>query len=287
MNNKFNRKDISSFDPTNASTEEIRKWLFAIIDAELDKAPKDRDYDLIAECSEFESELPGSGIELSESEYVAGLERIMAQTPATEHKVTKILEPKKKTKKTVRIVAILAASIAALILSLTVAASVQGKTIWQFVSDNVKIMLGMDTGDKLEDEGITLVKNGELINCTSIADAVKLIDENMLYPTYLPEGVKIEKIVATNVDEESQLKIFYVSNDSELSIMIDTNIDSDYDDWNNATVYSDSIVDFYIMKKSDGSCQAVGLHNNMRYYIKNNNYEELINILDGIKEIEK
>ena len=287
MNNKFDRKDISSFDPTNASTEEIRKWLFAIIDAELDKAPKDRDYDLIAECSEFESELPGSGIELSESEYVAGLERIMAQTPATEHKVTKILEPKKKTKKTVRIVAILAASIAALILSLTVAASVQGKTIWQFVSDNVKIMLGMDTGDKLEDEGITLVKNGELINCTSIADAVKLIDENMLYPTYLPEGVKIEKIVATNVDAESQLKIFYITNDNSLSITIYANSDSEHLNWENSIVYKNDFIDFYIVPTIDGNYQAVGLYNDMRYSIKHNDYDELINMLDGIKEIEK
>lgn len=287
MNNKFNRKDISSFDPTNASTEEIRKWLFAIIDAELDKAPKDRDYDLIAECSEFESELPGSGIELSESEYVAGLERIMAQTPATEHKVTKILEPKKKTKKTVRIVAILAASIAALILSLTVAASVQGKTICQFVSDNVKIMLGMDTGDKLEDEGITLVKNGELINCTSIADAVKLIDENMLYPTYLPEGVKIEKIAVADVNDNGSIMISYVTNGSNLFIEIYSNSNLPPYVLEKATLYEHEFIDFYIIKKTDGSCQAVGLYNDMRYSIKCNNYDELVNILDGIKEIEK
>ena len=287
MNNKFNRKDISSFDPTNASTEEIRKWLFAIIDAELDKAPKDRDYDLIAECSEFESELPGSGIELSESEYVAGLERIMAQTPATEHKVTKILEPKKKTKKTVRIVAILAASNAALILSLTVAASVQGKTICQFVSDNFKSILCMDSGDKLNNNSITLVKNGEIISCTSIADAVKLIDENMLYPTYLPEGVKIEKIVATNVDEESQLKIFYITNDNSLSITIYANSDSEHLNWENSIVYKNDFIDFYIVPTIDGNYQAVGLYNDMRYSIKHNDYDELINMLDGIKEIEK
>ena len=286
MDNKYYRKDISRFDPTNASAEEIRRWLFAIIDAELEKAPEDRDYDLIAECSEFEAELPESDVELSESEYAVGLERIKAKTPATEHKETKILEPKKKIKK-VRVIAVLAASLATLILSLTVAASVQGISVWQFVSENFKNILCMESGDKLNDKSVTLVKNGELISCTSIEDAVRLIDEEMLYPTYLPDGVKIEKIVATNIDSESQLKVFYITNDSELSIMIDTNIDSDYDDWNNATVYSDSIVDFYIMKKSDGSCQAVGLHNNMRYYIKNNNYDELINILNGIKEIEK
>ena len=41
------------------------------------------------------------------------------------------------------------------------------------------------------------------------------------------------------------------------------------------------------MKKIDGSCQAVGSYNDMRYSIKHNDYDELINMLDGIKEIEK
>ena len=140
MDSKFYRIDISKFDPTDASAEDIRKWLFAIIDAELEKDPEERDYDLIEECSEFEAELPEMDIELSKSEYVAGLERIKAKTSVTEHKEAKILKNKKKTKKSVRIIAILVASIATLLLSLTVAASVQGKPVMQFISENIKIM---------------------------------------------------------------------------------------------------------------------------------------------------
>ena len=285
MNHKFNRKDILSFDPTNASAEEIRKWLFAIIDAELDKAPKDRDYDLIAECSEFEAELPGSGIELSESEYVAGLERIMAQTPATEHKVTKILEPKKKTKKTVRIVAILAASIAALMLSLTVAASVQGKSVVQFIADSFKTILSIDAGNKIVDERITLAKYGKSNKYNSLEDAVMATEYDILYPSYLPNGIIIERIVITDVDSKGSIFISYVSNYSDFSITIDTNVDSTHTDWDESIIYKDSIVDFYIVKKSNGSCQAVGVYNDMRYSIKYNNYDELINILNGMKEI--
>jgi hypothetical protein len=98
MDNKFYRKDISEFDPTNASAEDIRKWLFAIIDAALEKDPEERDCDLIEECSEFEAELPEMGVEMSEDEYAAGLERIKARASAGERKETKTLENKKKSK---------------------------------------------------------------------------------------------------------------------------------------------------------------------------------------------
>ena len=34
---KSKQKDLLRFDPTNASDDQIRAWLFAIIDAELEK----------------------------------------------------------------------------------------------------------------------------------------------------------------------------------------------------------------------------------------------------------
>ena len=286
MNNKFDRKDFSKFDPTNASAEDVRKWLFAIIDAELEKAPEERDYDLIAECSEFEAELFESEIELPESVHAADLERIKARMPATEHKEVKILEPKKKTKKSGRRIAILAASLATLILSLSVAAAVQGKPVVQFISDNIKIILGMDTGDKLEEDGITLVKNGELINYSSIEEAIGAIDSNMLYPTYLPVGVKVDRVIIANSKEVPQMSIVYVTNDKNLSIMIAPKDDAIVEDLENSTAYEGAIINFYIWE-FDGIYQAVGIHNNMKYNIKYNNYDELIKILNVIKEIEK
>ena len=214
MDNKFYRIDISKFDPTNASAEDIRKWLFAIIDAELEKKPEERDYDLIEECSNFEAELPllDTDVELSKSDYVAGLERIKAQTTATEHKETIVLRPKKKTKKSIRIIVILAASLAMLMISLSVAAAMQGKPVVQFISDSFKTILGMDSGDKLNNESITLIKDDALSSYSSLEEAVMSTGYNVLYPSHLPSGITIERIVITDVDSKGNIFISYVAN---------------------------------------------------------------------------
>lgn len=287
MDNKFYRKDISSFDPTNASAKEIRKWLFAIIDAELEKDPEDRDYDLIEQCSDFEAELPlsDSDIELSESELAAGLERIKARTPAAECKETKILEPKKKPKKSVRIIAVLAASLAVLILSVTVAAAVQGKPVLQFISDNVKAILGMDVGDKLEDRSITLVKYGESLQYSSVEEAISSLEYRILYPSYLPEGVKIERIVVTD-NGQGGMKIVFITNDINLHIGISNDISAMDQIDESAEIYNSENIAFGIFYKA-GIYQSLGEYEKMKYSVKYDDYDELINILNGIKEIEK
>lgn len=287
MDNKFYKTDISKFDPTKASAEDIRKWLFAIIDAELDKDPSERDYDLIEECAAFEMELPELGIEASESELAAGLERIKALVPTFEPQEIKIIKTKKKTKKSVRIITILAASLATLILSLTVAAAVQGKSVVQFIDDSFKSILGMGSGDKLGDEEITLHKYGEYTKYDSLKNAIKATGYDILYPAYLPEGVKIEKIVVADVNDNSSVLIMYVSNDNYFFVEIYPSDDLPVYKWENTILCENDIIDFYVIKTVDGSYQAVGLHNNMRYSIKYSNYDELINILIEMKEIEK
>ncbi len=300
MDKKFYITDISQFDPTNAPVESIRKWLFAIIDAELEKDPSERNYDLIMDCSELEAELPASGFELSKEECAAGLERIKALAAATadenkkaENKedykeiITLKNKPKNKPKKSVRIIAILAASLATLILSLSVAAAVQGKPVIQFISDNIKTMFGMDTGDKLEDDGVTLVKNGELFNYSSIEEAIKSIDSDMLYPTYLPEGIKVDRVVVTNINENAQMSTAYVTNYKDLSIMMFSNVNTTVDNLENSTLYDGGTIDFYIVETPDKKYQAMAIYENIMYNIKYTNYDELIKILDGIKEIEK
>lgn len=287
MDNKFYKTDISKFDPTKASAEDIRKWLFAIIDAELDKDPSERDYDLIEECAAFEMELPELGIEASESELAAGLERIKALVPTFEPQEIKIIKTKKKTKKSVRIITILAASLATLILSLTVAAAVQGKSVVQFIDDSFKSILGMGSGDKIDDEGITLHKYGEGYKYNSLEDAVIASGYDILYPTYLPKEVKVEKIAIIDVDDRDSITIMYISNDESLFVEIYPSDDLPIYKWENTILCENDIIDFYIIKTVDGSYQAVGLYKNMRYSIKYSNYDELINILNGMKGIEK
>ena len=79
----------------------------------------------------------------------------------------------------------------------------------------------------------------------------------------------------------------YVANNTNFSIIVDSDVDSTHIDWNNSIICEYSNIKFYIIQTIDGSYQATGLYNNMRYSIKYNNYEELINVLNGIREIEK
>ena len=285
MDNKFYRTDISKFDPTKASAEDIRKWLFAIIDAELDKDPSERDYDLIEECAAFEVELPEFGIEASESELAARLERIKALAPASEPGETKIIKTKKKTQKTVRIVAILAASLAVLLLSVTVAAAIKGVSLIGLLLGDKKDILEMEPGEKVEEESITLVRNGELISYSSLEEVVLNTGYDILYPSYLPDGVKIDRVVVTDVGNE-KVQIIFKTNIENLWIDIINPPITSEENLKKLDKYNNGEVDFYIFGQAS-YYQAYLHYGNMEYSIMHNNYDELINILNGMKELEK
>ena len=286
MDNKFSKMDISKFDPTNASVDSVRKWLFAIIDAELDKDPEERDYDLIEECSECERELPTEGAGMSEKELAVGLERIKAQVSETEDKESKIIKTKKKAKKSVRVIVILAAAISVMLLSVTAMAISQGKSVGKFISENIQKIFNMDAGEQIEESGITLIKNGELSSYSSLEQAVKAIGVDVLYPSYLPEGIKIERIVVTRSKNDEQIMISYITNDSNISIRVTTKVSSISEVQDDLTPYRTEIMDFYIICR-DGIAQARGLWEENEYGIKCSDYNELIKILDGLKETEK
>lgn len=285
MDNKFYEKDISKFDPSKASAEEVRKWVYAVIDAELEKDPEEIDYDLLEQCAKLEAELPDMDFEISESEYAAGLERIKALAPAPEYKETKILKPKKKIKKSVRIIAILAASLAVLLLSVTIGAAVQGKPVMQFISENIQAILGMNTGDKLGNGNVTLIKYGESSNYSSVEEAIATIDIDILYPSYLPEGVEIERIVVAENGEDG-FRILLLSNYENLRIEIIAPTQTSSEDLTTYCIYNNGEFDFYILEKAT-ICQAMIWYKDIEYRVVHNNYYELINILNGIKEIEK
>ena len=72
--------DLLNFDPTHATDDQIRAWLFAIIAAEIEKPEGQEDQELIDECLECEAYLSGSEIALSEEEYRTGLAEIKQRT---------------------------------------------------------------------------------------------------------------------------------------------------------------------------------------------------------------
>ena len=191
-------KKLLEFDPANATDEQIRAWLFAIIDQELDKPEGQEDTELIRECSECEMYLSGSENTLTEAQYLAGLAKIKQHTAS--------MNEKKAHKPRVwrRLPALLAAVLALIVLSAGAVAAASGSPAWEFITTNIQEILGMSPGDTLESDKVTLVKGDLVAEYDSVEEALKAGGfEGILYPTELPEGVKIERVVYTNDGEEN------------------------------------------------------------------------------------
>lgn len=285
MDNKISNMDISRFDPTEASVRSVRQWLFAIIDSELDKDPEERDYDLIEDCSELERELPTEESGMSESEITVGLERIKAHVATEEIKENKIIISKKKSRKSVRVIVILAAVISTMLLSLTAIAFSQGKSVGEFISENIQKIFCMDAGEQMRNEEITLIKNGNGGSYSSLEQAVCAAGVDILYPSYLPKGIKIERVVMSSADDGKTI-ISYITNDEKLYIRVTTGVNLISDSQDVLTVHRTLMSEFYIFNKN-GEFQAIGLYNGNRYAINYNDYDVLLKILNSLKEIEK
>lgn len=79
-----------------------------------------------------------------------------------------------------------------------------------------KTVLHIPADTSVEQDGITVVKHGESTTYGCLHDALTAIDEPMLYPTWLPDGVAIEKILY--VEEEGIQNLWYTFSNTSYKI---------------------------------------------------------------------
>ena len=101
----------------------------------------------------------------------------------------------------------------------------------------------------------------------------------------MPEGVEIERIVVAENGEDG-FRILLLSNYENLRIEIIAPTQTSSEDLTTYCIYNNGEFDFYILEKAT-ICQAMIWYKDIEYRVVHNNYYELINILNGIKEIEK
>ena len=90
-----------------------------------------------------------------------------------------------------------------------------------------------------------------------------------------------------NTENDNQIMVSYITNNTNLYIRVTTGVNSiDYDNQESLTLYKSKKIDFCIMDKKV-AFQATGLYEENKYAVKFNDYNELVKILDGFKEIEK
>lgn len=269
----------------NATKEQKIQWLCQMIDNETDKPEDEIDFALIGECSAYLRELSDKAAEATKEQKRRILQQIKAHHNQIAANSAKVLRP--NWRKVGRIVAI-AATVAALLLStLTVLAKVNGySSAWEYVTENLQKIAGLNAGDRVNDNGITLIKNDGTVIYNSIEELLQTEKYDILYPSELPDGIEIIRISHQIISKE-EIAYCYRFTDPSISVAISTVSKISTEDVEKYELYVTGNMEFYIEKAPDNIYQAVAYDDKYEYLICCQNYDALIKILNGMKGIEK
>ena len=137
-------------------------------------------------------------------------------------------------------------------------------------------------GGSVSEEKITYIYNGESVNYSSLEEWQKKENLDMMYPSILPYGVHIERILRQDQVDGTSTWV-YVLNDTTFSIRINSyqSIITSNDSWIEYVTTSGLV--FYVMHEK----QAVHYSGKYEYIIQGNNFELLETVMEGMKYNEK
>lgn len=256
------------------SQEELISWLYQLIDHELDKPEEETDNALIAECSRYLDELQAGDLEMSDTEILARLEQVKkcgAIKKKTRHRFVKVFIP-------------IAATFIMLFLTLSVAASINGTTLSQFISDNLQKISRMAKGESLEEGKITVIKTSGKTTYKSVAELLDKENLDFLFPQPIPDGHEIRYIQIEQVDQDKKITSFILNN---LQIRISNFYGISPEE---AGGYIEKIshkeMDFYIFTVDSGYSAICQYHGN-EYIINSPDLETIKQIISNLKENKK
>ncbi len=206
-------------DNMNKTNEEKIEELFKEIDSEIAKPEGEQDLDLIQRCSDEVKALMSDDEKESEEELHAQLAVIKAI--AKEHKAPSEAEKKPRRKYVpLKVAAVLCAVLVTVFVTLSVIASNKGySSACEYISDKVQTFLGMKCGEDSSVGEITFVRNGDTTKYSDIEEMLTKEKLDILYPSKLPEGVKIEQVRIVE-ESETQYVVYISTSDNNISMSI-------------------------------------------------------------------
>ena len=281
---QFNNNDyLTRLNMSDAPRDVRMQWLCRIIDNEMAKNVDEIDMELVNECQEELAELMAeerterfAGQDAStsaESEYAGNLSS-RGRTHAKGHTAC-------YAKKRIRLASLIAAVvILASFASLSVVASFKGyASAFEYVSAMAKDLFNMNDGEMVEDGNITIIKNGEYTNYTSIEQMVQEEKLDIMYPTNLPDGLEIEKIIMVDL-EDGKTSIEFIFSNIKTSLLINNYYSIKQEDLesNNSSILKTNCSTFYMVKK-DITYHGICYKGNNEYLINSDNYDLLITLI--------
>lgn len=146
------------------------------------------------------------------------------------------------------------------------------------MADWGKSVLGISKDSVLTQDNVTLVKNGQPVIYDDVEDAVKALGVNILYPTYLPDGINVTQIIYTEEDDTAYFKC----DNKNLTIRIELSVDRENDFTENIR-----IGDYFCNAvTNDTYCEIFFIDNTNAYVVKYTDYNIASKIVENLKYVQ-
>jgi len=276
LHNKIS--DAESFFET-ASKEELIHYLVKTIEKEVSKGD-DADCDLVRECSDWLDELTEDEVTFTPEE----LERKLAQLKAgSESKKPVKICKKAKLKTFVRVALIAAVIFAISLVSLSAVAMNKGYgSAWEYISSNVEKIFGLNQGEAINGDGITVIKNSETVRYSNVNEFLKAESLNILYPSVLPEDNLISEIHIVE-KTDNQFMIYFIFSKDTNSLNITNYYSSNPAELKGVECITINNFNYYVKRISEDIYYAILQYNGIEYIIQSNSYDDLLIILNNMK----
>ena len=189
-------------DNSTAQDREIER-LLDIIDREIEKPDEEIDYDLIEECTARLDELTPLERPYTDEDIEKNLQKLKDDIRKTEEsaKIRSAPTANRWNRPWIKVASAIAACFVVCFSTLSIVAKTQGyDSTWEFVVTNARKIVGMEPGEQVQEDGITIIKYSGTKSYTSIEELIEKENLSILFPTDLPDNLKIIKIVQTFKD---------------------------------------------------------------------------------------
>ncbi|MBE6630740.1 MAG: hypothetical protein E7624_07835 [Ruminococcaceae bacterium] len=265
--------------------EDVQEFLaiHRSLEEELQKADEEMDMDLVEESLAYIEQVMNNDTVLEEGTLDAKYQEVLAKASQKQDvQPTRIVKRSKK-RAVRKFFFILAAAITVLFTTLTIAARICGyKNAWEFVYQKAIELRCFDTEDSFEEEGITLIGNGEIETFSSFEEFLEKENLDVLYPQPLPEGLKIDTITKYCFEDGScNYTIRFNNNQIFMTLKNYSSVDLNSLDYAESYIYQEKT--FYIKQEPLGFYQAICHYENFEYTINCADYDTLIAIIHSMK----
>lgn len=206
-------KNINNY-PTD---EQLAEYLNRQIDTELEKPFDQQDMDYIDECNAFLNDLNLSK-DLPDPEIKAQkLKELYAEFAKGKTRRLHIFNPISFWKRFAAAVCII---IIISTIPVLVTAAINNMTPIDVLKNWGKDILNLPYNEPVEAEGMTFIRNGHVTVYDSIDNFLKTEQLDILYPAWLPDGLKINSIIAVDGDNGLTINFVFSSDEAYYTVML-------------------------------------------------------------------